>query len=145
MLSPTFFVFFLLLTQALVHGDLAQPPFACDWSNPATRSFPFCNPKLPVGQRAKDLVSRLTLDEKLAQLVDSAPPIARLGIPAYKWWNEALHGVSNAGRGIRFNGTIPSATSFPQVILTAATFDSHLWYRIGQVIQSYLTLRFNCV
>ncbi|XP_058761503.1 probable beta-D-xylosidase 7 [Vicia villosa] len=135
--SPTFtfltiIFLFLTLTPNLTLTQL--PPFACDSSNPSSRSYPFCNPKLPITQRTRDLVSRLTLDEKLSQLVNSAPPIPRLGIPGYQWWSEALHGVGNVGPGIFFNGTITSATSFPQVILTAATFDSHLWYRIGQVI-----------
>lgn len=83
--------------------------------------------------RVQDLISRLTLEEKISQLVSSAPPIPRLGVPGFEWWSEALHGVSNAGRGITFNGNIKAATSFPQVILTAASFDAHLWYRIGQV------------
>lgn len=130
------FTFLTFLTLTLTHAQFTHPPppFACDWSNPSTRSYPFCNPKLPIKQRTRDLVSRLTLDEKLAQLVNSAPPIPRLGIPGYQWWSEALHGVGNVGRGIFFNGSISSATSFPQVILTAATFDSHLWYKIGQAI-----------
>ncbi|KAL3735174.1 hypothetical protein ACJRO7_024334 [Eucalyptus globulus] len=110
------------------------PPFSCDPSGPSTTSFPFCNASLPISQRAQDLVYRLTLDEKISQLVSSAPAIPRLGIPAYEWWSESLHGVSESGPGIRFNGTVRSATSFPQVILTAATFDANLWYRIGQAI-----------
>ncbi|KAE8656294.1 putative beta-D-xylosidase 7 [Hibiscus syriacus] len=79
--------------------------------------------------------SRLTLDEKISQLVNTAAAIARLGILGYEWWSEALHGVAfvaNISQGIRFNGTIQSATSFPQVILTASSFDPYLWYRIGQ-------------
>ncbi|XP_056167228.1 probable beta-D-xylosidase 7 [Syzygium oleosum] len=110
------------------------PPFSCDPSSPSAKSFPFCEASLPISQRAQDLVSRLTLDEKISQLVSSAPAIPRLGIPAYEWWSESLHGVSNSGRGVRFNGTTQSATSFPQVILTAASFDVDLWYRIGQAI-----------
>ena len=137
MLVPLSFIF-LFLTPLFTHAQLTQPPFACDFSNPLTRSYPFCNPKLPIIERAKDLVSRLTLEEKLAQLVNSAPPIPRLGIPPFQWWSEALHGVSSWGRGIRFNGTITAATSFPQVILTAATFDSRLWYRIGEVSLCFL-------
>ncbi|OIW02393.1 hypothetical protein TanjilG_04986 [Lupinus angustifolius] len=125
----------LLLTHyQLVFTESTQPPYSCDSSNPTTRSYPFCNPKLPIAQRAKDLVSRLTLDEKLSQLVNTAPSIPRLGIPSYQWWSEALHGVANAGPGIRFNGTIKSATSFPQVILTAASFDPNLWYQISKAI-----------
>ncbi|XP_022768308.1 probable beta-D-xylosidase 7 [Durio zibethinus] len=114
-----------------------QPPFSCDSSDPLTKSYPFCKTKLPINQRVQDLISRLTLDEKISQLVNSAAPIPRLGIPGYEWWSEALHGVAfvaNISQGIRFNGTIQSATSFPQVILTAASFDPYLWYRIGQAI-----------
>ncbi|GAB4861196.1 Probable beta-D-xylosidase 7 [Ancistrocladus abbreviatus] len=114
--------------------EAAQPPFACDLSNPSTQKFTFCRTELPIRQRAEDLVSHLTFDEKVAQLVNDAPAITRLGIPAYQWWSEALHGVADAGPGISFNGKIRAATSFPQVILTAASFDAHLWYRVGQVI-----------
>lgn len=118
----------------LVHTtESTQPPFSCDASNPSTKSFPFCQTSLPIRKRVQDLVSRLTLDEKISQLVNTAPPIPRLGIPGYQWWSEALHGVANVGPGIHFNGAIKAATSFPQVILTAASFDTHLWYRIGQV------------
>ncbi|XP_076958993.1 putative beta-D-xylosidase 7 [Bidens hawaiensis] len=124
----------LCLTLTFILTESTQPPFACDSSNPATHSYPFCKPTLPISTRVKDLVSRLTLDEKVLQLVNTAPPIPRLGIPAYEWWSEALHGVSNSGYGIFFNGTIKSATNFPQVILTAASFDARLWYRIGQAI-----------
>jgi len=136
-LPNTFFITsFLLLTLLL--ADSTQPPHSCDSSN--SPYYAFCNTKLPIPQRAKDLVSRLTLDEKLAQLVNSAPAIPRLGIPKYQWWNEALHGVADAGLGIRFNGTIKGATSFPQVILTAASFDKHLWYNISKVSINYLSL-----
>ncbi|KAB5568679.1 hypothetical protein DKX38_002472 [Salix brachista] len=125
------FTFFILY---VLRAESTQPPFSCDSSNPSTKDFPFCETTLPISQRARDLVSRLTLDEKISQLVNSAPPIPRLGIPGYEWWSEALHGVANAGPGIHFNGNIKSATSFPQVILTAASFDAYQWYRIGQAI-----------
>ncbi|MFQ6662827.1 hypothetical protein Gotur_030549 [Gossypium turneri] len=112
-----------------------QPPFSCDSTDPLTKSYEFCKTTLPINRRVEDLVSRLTLDEKISQLVNTAAAIPRLGIPGYEWWSEALHGVAfvaNISQGIRFNGTIRSATSFPQVILTAASFDPYLWYRIGQ-------------
>ena len=128
------FINFVCIAVILVGVEPTQsPPFACDSSNPSTNSLPFCKTTLPITDRARDLVSRLTLDEKIPQLVNSAPAIPRLGIPAYEWWSEALHGVADAGPGIEFNGPIYSATSFPQVILTAASFDVHLWYRIGKV------------
>jgi beta-glucosidase len=74
------------------------------------------DPKTSFEQRAADLVSRMTLEEKVAQLQNDAPAIPRLGVPAYEWWNEALHGVARAG----------PATVFPQAIGLAATFDPKL-------------------
>ena len=70
------------------------------------KELPFWNPDLPLKQRVDDLVSRLTLEEKVAQLLHGAPAVERLGIPAYNWWNEALHGVAWAG----------VATVFPEPI-----------------------------
>ena len=64
-------------------------------------------------ERAKELVSKMTLAEKIAQMKYDAPAIERLGVPAYNWWNEALHGVARAGR----------ATVFPQAIGMAASFE----------------------
>ncbi|WJX57605.1 putative beta-D-xylosidase 7, variant 2 [Trifolium repens] len=138
-ITTTFISFlFLFLTRhyQLVHAESpTQPPYSCDITNPHTKSYAFCNLNLPITQRAKDIVSRLTLDEKLSQLVNTAPAIPRLGIPSYQWWSEALHGVADAGKGIRlYGGSIKGATSFPQVILTSASFDSKLWYQISQVI-----------
>jgi hypothetical protein len=137
-ITTTFISFlFLFLTRhnQLVHAESpTQPPYSCDITNPHTKSYAFCNLNLPITQRAKDIVSRLTLDEKLSQLVNTAPAIPRLGIPSYQWWSEALHGVADAGKGIRlYGGSIKGATSFPQVILTSASFDSKLWYQISQV------------
>jgi len=139
-ITITFISFiFLFLTRyhQLVHADSPTlvPPYSCDITNPLTKSYTFCNLNLPIIERAQDIVSRLTLDEKLAQLVNTAPPIPPLGIPSYEWWSEALHGVANYGKGIRLNGnvTIKAATIFPQIILIAASFDSKLWYRISKV------------
>ncbi|GAA0149567.1 glucosidase [Lithospermum erythrorhizon] len=123
-------VYFLLFLGVVY----CQPPISCDITNPSTRNFPFCNKNVSIQERAKDLVSRLTLDEKISQLVNAAPAIERLNISAYEWWSEALHGVSRHGKGIRFNGTIKAATMFPQIIHSAASFDTHLWYRIAQAI-----------
>ncbi|THU57500.1 hypothetical protein C4D60_Mb03t04190 [Musa balbisiana] len=124
----------LLLAQPVLVVS-ATPPFACDPANPSTRNFGFCQTTLPIDKRVSDLISRLTLEEKIQQLDDQAPEIPRLGVPKYNWWSEALHGLSNGGHGMHFRGlTIPNATSFPQVILTAASFNPDLWYRIGQAI-----------
>ncbi|KAF8024900.1 hypothetical protein BT93_F1905 [Corymbia citriodora subsp. variegata] len=131
-----------LLSPPAASAEPPPPPFSCDSSSPSTQSFPFCNASLPISKRAQDLVSRLTLDEKISQLVNSAPAIHRLGVPAYEWWSEALHGIRDR-HGIRFNGTIRSATSFPQVILTAASFDVDLWYRIAQAIGTETRAMYN--
>ncbi|KAL0440129.1 UNVERIFIED_CONTAM: putative beta-D-xylosidase 7 [Sesamum latifolium] len=116
------------------------PPFSCASTDPSTRSYPFCNVHLSVDERARDLVSRLTLDEKISQLINKASAIPRLGIPYYQWWSEALHGVAVA-IGVE-NGVFiqwdEGPTSFPQVILTAAAFDPNLWYRIAKVIGTRL-------
>jgi len=76
---------------------------------------------LPVAARVDDLVSRMTLPEKVSQMLDDAPAIERLGVPAYSWWNECLHGVGRAG----------VATVFPQAIGLAATWDSALLRRVA--------------
>ena len=82
------------------------------------------NTSLPIEQRVKDLVSRMTLDEKVRQMQHTAPAIPRLGIPSYDWWSEALHGVGRAGH----------ATVFPQAIGMAATWDPNLVRGEGRVI-----------
>ncbi|MEI7898744.1 MAG: glycoside hydrolase family 3 C-terminal domain-containing protein [bacterium] len=82
------------------------------------------DPKLPPGQRAEILVAQMTLREKIAQMLHRAPPIPRLDVPAYNWWNECLHGVGRAGR----------ATVFPQAIGLAATFNVPLVRRIAAAV-----------
>src|SRR3546814_5445097 len=82
------------------------------------------NPDLPVDQRAADLVRRMTITEKAAQMQNGAPGIERLGVLPYDYWNEALHGVARAGE----------ATVFPQAIGMAATFDRALFHAEGQEI-----------
>ncbi len=84
------------------------------FAQPAYKSLPFWNAKLSVEQRVNDLVSRLTLEEKVAQMINHTPAIERLGIPAYDWWNETLHGVAR---------TPLKVTSYPQAIGMAATWD----------------------
>lgn len=79
---------------------------------------------LPFAERAADLVSRLTLEEKIGQMLNASPAIPRLGIPAYDWWNECLHGVARAG----------VATVFPQAIGLAATWDTDLIHRMAVTI-----------
>ena len=84
----------------------------------------YLDPERSFEERAADLVSRMTLEEKAAQMQNSAPAIARLGVPEYDWWNEALHGVARAGM----------ATVFPQAIGMAATFDTTLMGQVATAI-----------
>ena len=79
---------------------------------------------VPVSQRVSDLVSRMTLDEKISQLVNNAPAIPRLSVPAYNWWNESLHGVARAG----------IATVYPQAIGLGATWDDALILDMATII-----------
>jgi beta-glucosidase len=88
--------------------------------------YPFENPALPVSQRVDDLVSRLTLHEKVSQMPMTAAAIPRFGIPEYTWWNEGLHGVARSGY----------ATVFPQAIGLAATWDTDLIHRVGTAIST---------
>lgn len=89
-----------------------------------TADRPWLDANRPVAERVAALVGQMTLDEKIAQMMDQAPAIERLGVPAYGWWNEALHGVARAG----------VATVFPQAIALAATFDEPLMQRVATVI-----------
>jgi beta-glucosidase len=77
--------------------------------------FPFENTSLSIEVRVADLVARMTLEEKVAQMLNAAPAIPRLRVPAYNWWNEALHGIAR---------TPYKVTSYPQAIAMAATFDT---------------------
>ena len=91
------------------------------------------DPDVSANERAADLVRRLTVSEKIAQTMTAAPAIPRLGVPAYEWWNEALHGVARAGR----------ATVFPQAIAMAATFDDALVKQVATVISDEGRAKFN--
>ncbi|PNT57483.2 hypothetical protein POPTR_001G294700v4 [Populus trichocarpa] len=132
----------LLLSSLLIVPCFAQN-FACDKNIPETSQFPFCNTSLSYENRAKDLISRLTLQEKAQQLGNHAAGISRLGVPAYEWWSEALHGVASVGYGVHFNATVPGATSFPAVILSAASFNTTLWFKMGQVVSTEARAMYN--
>lgn len=97
------------------NGDIEQVP---------EHDFPFYDTSLSIDERIKDLVSRLSLEEKADQMMHNTSGVERLGIPSYGWWNEALHGVGRSG----------TATVFPQAIGLGATFDSDLAFRVSSAI-----------
>lgn len=110
----------ILLSIALIFA-LTTKPTRGQGTPPAYK-----DPSLPIEKRVDDLVSRMTLEEKVSQMMNASAPVERLGIPAYEWWNEALHGVARAGY----------ATVFPQAIGLAATWDTDLMHQVADVIST---------
>lgn len=98
-----------------------QPPFM---SQSVSSTYPFQDPSLPVHERVNDLVARLDIVEKAAQMLHESAGISRLGVPPYNWWNEGLHGVARAG----------IATVFPQAIGLAAMFNASLHFELAVII-----------
>lgn len=95
--------------------------------------FSWKNHTLTIDERVDALVNEMTLDEKISQMLDVCPPIERLNMPLYNWWNEALHGVARNGR----------ATVFPQAIGLGATFDDTLVERIATAISDEARAKYN--
>lgn len=90
----------------------------------SAQEYPFRNPGLPLAERVQDLVSRLSIEEKAAQMQNLTPAVERLGIPEYNWWNECLHGVGRSWDKV---------TVFPQAIGMAATFDAEAVQLMGEI------------
>jgi beta-glucosidase len=112
---------FAIILVALLTTAFGQPA-----------SAPYLDPTLSPEKRAADLVSRMTLEEKVLQMQNSAPAIPRLGVPVYNWWNEALHGVAQR-----------RATVFPEPIGLGASFDSELVGRMADVISTEARAKFH--
>lgn len=117
---------FLGVLLVSIVGLMAQ----CDRT---TYEYPFQNPKLSVDERVENLLSLLTLEEKVGMMMNSSKPVERLGIPAYDWWNEALHGVARAGL----------ATVFPQAIGMAATWNESGHQETFDVISDEARAKYN--
>src|ERR1044071_6184473 len=111
----------IVAANVFVLSALSQPMAAQNADAPLYK-----DPRATIERRVNDLVSRMTLEEKVSQLGHTADAIPRLGIPEYNWWNEGLHGVARAG----------VATVFPQTIGAAATFDEPLIHRAADVIST---------
>jgi len=99
----------------------------------AAQTAPYMDTKLSPAARAHDLVSRMTLEEKAMQTLNSAPAISRLDVPAYDYWNEGLHGIARSGY----------ATLFPQAIGMAATWNAPLVQQIGTVVSTEARAKYN--
>ncbi len=97
------------------------------------KPLPYKDPSLPIEKRVDDLVSRMTLEEKVSQMMNAAPAIQRLDVPEYEWWNEGLHGVARAG----------FATVFPQAIGLAAAWDTNLMAQVADVISTEARAKHN--
>jgi beta-glucosidase len=95
--------------------------------------YPFQDPNLPIERRVDDLISRMTLEEKVSQMQNGAAAMPRLGIPEYDWWNECLHGVARNG----------IATVFPQAIAMAATWNPDLIHKEADVISTEARAKHN--
>ncbi|HSX84589.1 MAG TPA: hypothetical protein VLE50_04245, partial [Cellvibrio sp.] len=111
--------------RSVILSFIALPFFVIHSSHAESKNPPvYQNTSRSFEERAADLVSRMTLEEKVAQMQNDAPAIPRLHVPKYEWWNEALHGVARAG----------AATVFPQAIGLAASFDPEMMFEIATVI-----------
>ncbi len=97
------------------------------------QQYPFQNPELSSEERAKDLISRLTLEEKAILMCDVSEAIPRLGIKKFNWWSEALHGLANNS----------DVTVFPEPIGMAASFDDELVYRIFSATSDETRAKYN--
>lgn len=100
---------------------------------PNDTSFEWYDMSLPMEDRIDALISAMTVDEKISQLMNANAPIPRLGVKEYDWWNECLHGVARNGR----------ATVFPQAIALGATFDTKLAFQVATAISDEARAKFN--
>ncbi|KAL2653705.1 hypothetical protein R1flu_021833 [Riccia fluitans] len=119
---------------ALAEAPRSKVPYPC--LDHQAEAYPFCDKRLPTEQRVRDLVSRLSLEEKEKLLVNKNSEIKNLEFPASEWWGEGLHGVAYSPSVHFGTGPVKRATSFPRPILTAASFNKILFKKIAQVIST---------
>jgi beta-glucosidase len=118
------FIFFISIFTYIIFGD---------YPGGKVKDYKFRNPAMPLEERIDDLISHLTLEQKAGIMLYDSPGIDSLGIPAYNWWNECLHGVARAGK----------ATVFPQAIGLAALFDDSLVFQIASAISDEARAKYN--
>ena len=114
-------------------GFISVQLLCCSFFVDAQQNYLFRNSKAPVEARVNDLLKQLTLEEKVSLLGYNSKPVPRLGIPAYNWWNEGLHGVARAGK----------ATVFPQAIGMAASFNNDLLHEVANTISTEARAKYN--
>ena len=107
--------------------------FVCCALPVSAQKYPYQNPDLSAQERAKDLCSRLTLEEKAMLMLDESPAIPRLGIKKFFWWSEALHGAANMG----------NVTNFPEPVGMAASFNPDLLYQVFDVASTEFRAQYN--
>jgi beta-glucosidase len=117
-----------LVVSGLMMGSMGR----AQQTPPDVAKMPFMNPALPTDERVNDLLKRMTLEEKASQLVNQSRAIPRLGIPAYDWWSEALHGVASG-----------TATVFPEPIGLASSFDPESIHEMAVVIGTEGRAKYN--
>jgi len=105
----------------------------CASLSASAQKYPYQNPDLNALERAKDLCSRLTLEEKAMLMLDESPAIPRLGIKKFFWWSEALHGAANMG----------NVTNFPEPVGMAASFNPSLLYKVFDVASTEFRAQYN--
>ena len=105
----------------------------CASLSASAQKYPYQNPDLSAKERAKDLCSRLTLEEKAMLMLDESPAIPRLGIKKFFWWSEALHGAANMG----------NVTNFPEPVGMAASFNPTLLYKVFDIASTEFRAQYN--
>lgn len=126
----------IALLVSLAPGALSLNTFPDCSSGPLSK-LAVCDTSLDVTTRAQSLVNAMTFEEKVNNTQYNSPGVPRLGLPAYNWWSEALHGVAGSP-GVEFadSGPFSYATSFPQPILLGATFDDDLIKQVATVVST---------
>ena len=107
--------------------------FMCMAGSVSAQTLPYQNPNLSARERAEDLCSRLTLEEKAMLMLDESPAIPRLGIKKFFWWSEALHGAANMG----------NVTNFPEPVGMASSFNPDLLYKVFDVASTEFRAQYN--
>ncbi|RAL44437.1 hypothetical protein DM860_011714 [Cuscuta australis] len=123
-------LFFFFQTSLISTNSQLQLPCTPPYHN----GHRFCNTSLPIAARVRAFVSLLTVDEKIPLLCDNSSAVPRLGVPAYQWWSESLHGIGLNGPGANLDGVVKRSTIFPNVIGTVSSFNRTLWRSVAAAV-----------